>query len=243
MTHHRPLLPTSPGCCCLNCCLNCCCCCCCEIFGLHVTWCAAAAAQVKRVTIVGRRGPAQAAWTGKELREILNTLPDVAVEIEPAELAIVESPQDKAEMKAARVKKRCVDMLKKKLAANETAAATTAAAEEEDDEESSPSKALALRFCLSPSVLHAGDASGSGGGSGSSSQGRRLRGVSFTRMALEGDAGKQRAVPAAAAADGEDDGGSEEEEEEEEEIGTELLLRSVGYRSVAMEGLPWNDAW
>ena len=208
-----------------------------------MTWCAAAAAQVKRVTIVGRRGPAQAAWTGKELREILNTLPDVAVEIEPAELAIVESPQDKAEMKAARVKKRCVDMLKKKLAANETAAATTAAAEEEDDEESSPSKALALRFCLSPSVLHAGDASGSGGGSGSSSQGRRLRGVSFTRMALEGDAGKQRAVPAAAAADGEDDGGSEEEEEEEEEIGTELLLRSVGYRSVAMEGLPWNDAW
>jgi hypothetical protein len=203
-----------------------------------VTWCAAAAAQVKRVTIVGRRGPAQAAWTGKELREILNTLPDVAVEIEPAELAIVESPQDKAEMKAARVKKRCVDMLKKKLAANETAAATTAAAEEEDDEESSPSKALALRFCLSPSVLHAGDASGSGGGSGSSSQGRRLRGVSFTRMALEGDAGKQRAVPAAAAADGEDDGG-----EEEEEIGAELLLRSVGYRSVAMEGLPWNDAW
>jgi hypothetical protein len=193
---------------------------------------------VKRVTIVGRRGPAQAAWTGKELREILNTLPDVAVEIEPAELAIVESPQDKAEMKAARVKKRCVDMLKKKLAANETAAATTAAAEEEDDEESSPSKALALRFCLSPSVLHAGDASGSGGGSGSSSQGRRLRGVSFTRMALEGDAGKQRAVPAAAAADGEDDGG-----EEEEEIGAELLLRSVGYRSVAMEGLPWNDAW
>jgi hypothetical protein len=203
-----------------------------------VTWCAAAAAQVKRVTIVGRRGPAQAAWTGKELREILNTLPDVAVEIEPAELAIVESPQDKAEMKAARVKKRCVDMLKKKLAANETAAATTAAAEEEDDEESSPSKALALRFCLSPSVLHAEDASGSGG-SGSSSQGRRLRGVSFTRMALEGDAGKQRAVPAA---DGEDDGGSEEEEEEEE-IGAELLLRSVGYRSVAMEGLPWNDAW
>jgi len=194
---------------------------------------------VKRVTIVGRRGPAQAAWTGKELREILNTLPDVAVEIEPAELAIVESPQDKAEMKAARVKKRCVDMLKKKLAANETAAATTAAAEEEDDEESSPSKALALRFCLSPSVLHAGDASGSGGsGSGSSSQGRRLRGVSFTRMALEGDAGKQRAVPAAAAADGEDDGG-----EEEEEIGAELLLRSVGYRSVAMEGLPRNDAW
>ena len=211
-----------------------------------MTWCAAAAAQVKRVTIVGRRGPAQAAWTGKELREILNTLPDVAVEIEPAELAIVESPQDKAEMKAARVKKRCVDMLKKKLAANETAAATTAAAEEEeeddDDEESSPSKALALRFCLSPSVLHAGDASGSGSGSGSSSQGRRLRGVSFTRMALEGDAGKQRAVPAAAAADGEDDG-EEEEEEEEEEIGAELLLRSVGYRSVAMEGLPRNDAW
>ena len=43
---------------------------------------------VKRVTIVGRRGPAQAAWTGKELREILNTLPDVAVEIEAAELAV-----------------------------------------------------------------------------------------------------------------------------------------------------------
>ena len=54
---------------------------------------------VKRVTIVGRRGPAQAAWTGKELREILNTLPDVAVEIEAAELAVTDSPEDQAEMK------------------------------------------------------------------------------------------------------------------------------------------------
>ena len=51
-------------------------------------------------------------WTGKELREILNTLPDVAVEIDPADIAMTESPEDKAEMKAARVKKRCVGMLK-----------------------------------------------------------------------------------------------------------------------------------
>ncbi len=161
---------------------------------------------VKRVTIVGRRGPAQAAWTGKELREILNTLPDVEVEIDPSELAVTESPQDKAEMKAARVKKRCVGMLLKKL--------------EEPSASAGASKTLSLRFCLSPAELHATPSLGNIS---------RLTGVSFTHMTLEGEAGKQRAVAIEGA--------------EPERMEAQLLLRSVGYRSVEMDGLPWDDSW
>ena len=88
-------------------------------------------------------GVSRAAWTGKELREILNKLgDDVAVEIDPAELALTERPQDQEEMAKARVKKRCVDMLRKKLKANEKEGGAEGAG-----------KTLALRFCLSPTEL------------------------------------------------------------------------------------------
>ena len=88
-------------------------------------------------------GVGRAAWTGKELREILNKLgDDVAVEIDPAELALTERPQDQEEMAKARVKKRCVDMLRKKLKANE-----------KEGPREGAGKTLALRFCLSPTEL------------------------------------------------------------------------------------------
>ena len=48
-------------------------------------------------------------------------------------------------------------------------------------------------------------------------------------MSLEGEAGKQRAKAIKGA--------------EPERMEAELLLRSVGYRSVEMEGLPWNESW
>ena len=48
-------------------------------------------------------------------------------------------------------------------------------------------------------------------------------------MALEGEAGKQRAVAVDGAA--------------AEVLPAQLMLRSVGYRSVDMAGLPWNDSW
>lgn len=70
---------------------------------------------VRRVDVVGRRGPAQAAWTGKELREILFKLgDDVAVELSSEDLALTAGTADQAEMKKARVKKRCVEMLHKR---------------------------------------------------------------------------------------------------------------------------------
>jgi len=75
---------------------------------------------------------------------VLNKLgDDVAVSIEPAELALTERPQDQEEMAKARVKKRCVDMLRKKLKANE----------KEGPREEGAGKTLALRFCLSPTEL------------------------------------------------------------------------------------------
>ena len=163
----------------------------------------------------------------------------MAVEISAEELALVKSAPDQAEMKAARVKKRCVEMLAKKLKATDggdtqaeegvsgihlhspvclpvsippsarVVCDVNAAAGEQG-------RALALRFCLSPTGLIAGE-------------GGALAAVEFGKMALEGEAGKQRAVPVDGAAP--------------EVIPAQLMLRSVGYRSVEMAGLPWNDSW
>jgi NADPH-dependent glutamate synthase beta subunit-like oxidoreductase len=55
---------------------------------------------VRRVHVVGRRGPVQAAWTGKEVRELLTGI-GAAVGFADGELATAEaSAADAAEMKA-----------------------------------------------------------------------------------------------------------------------------------------------
>lgn len=68
---------------------------------------------VKEVHLLGRRGPVQAAFTPKELREMLS-LEGVQVKMDPEVFKV--SPACEAEMKATRMKKRVFDILSKALA-------------------------------------------------------------------------------------------------------------------------------
>lgn len=63
---------------------------------------------IKKVFLVGRRGPTQIACTAKELRELLG-LKGVDVIVQPSDLAT--SGLDEEEMKASRIHKRVYDLL------------------------------------------------------------------------------------------------------------------------------------
>ena len=63
---------------------------------------------VRRVVMVGRRGVAQAAFSPKELRELLN-LPGVRVTVDPMELAL--EPEDEADLAAHRPRRRAYEAI------------------------------------------------------------------------------------------------------------------------------------
>jgi adrenodoxin-NADP+ reductase len=65
---------------------------------------------IRRVVLVGRRGPAQTACTPKELRELLS-LPGVRVSAPPEQLAL--QPEDAQELSSSRVRRRAVEELLK----------------------------------------------------------------------------------------------------------------------------------
>ncbi|KAK0645543.1 NADPH:adrenodoxin oxidoreductase-like protein [Cercophora newfieldiana] len=93
---------------------------------------ALARSRIKRVHIVGRRGPMQAAFTTKEVRELMR-LPSVA--FHPFDTALI--PPDRSSL--PRAAKRLTDIL---LKGSPTAP-------------SHASKSWSLDFCLSPSAFHA----------------------------------------------------------------------------------------
>ncbi|KAL4420950.1 hypothetical protein ABPG77_004579 [Micractinium sp. CCAP 211/92] len=68
---------------------------------------------VQEVHLLGRRGPVQAAFTPKELRELLG-LQGVQVRMRPEDFQL--NPACQAEMKATRMKKRVYEILQKALA-------------------------------------------------------------------------------------------------------------------------------
>ncbi|CAI0543395.1 unnamed protein product [Linum tenue] len=65
---------------------------------------------IRKVYLVGRRGPAQAACTAKELREILGTK---KVQIHIKEEDLHKSPEDEEELKNSRIRKRVYELLSK----------------------------------------------------------------------------------------------------------------------------------
>ncbi|KAL0029968.1 hypothetical protein WJX77_010608 [Trebouxia sp. C0004] len=65
---------------------------------------------VTEVHLIGRRGPVQAAFTPKELREMLS-MAGVSLHIAPEVMKV--TPVDEAEMKATRMKRRVYDILSK----------------------------------------------------------------------------------------------------------------------------------
>ncbi|MFH8341983.1 FAD-dependent oxidoreductase [Streptomyces sp. AM6-12] len=149
---------------------------------------ALAASGVGEVRMVARRGPAQARFTTKELRE-LGTLPGAQVVVEPGDLAL--DPADPETLPA--VQRRNLDVLRGWA-------------------ERPPSKAgrhIRLRFFLRPVELLA--------------DGGRVGAVRFERTAPDGRGGVTGTG-------------------QYEETPAQLVLRSVGYRGVPLDGLPFDEA-
>jgi ferredoxin--NADP+ reductase len=156
----------------------------------HPALTALAASRVTDVHMVGRRGPSQARFTTKELRE-LGALPDTEVTVRPQELALDPAYLDPSPLSAAQ--RRNVEVLRGWAAA-----------------ESRPSsRRISLRFFLRPVELLA--------------DGGRVGAVRFERTVPDGRGGARGTG-------------------EFEEIEAQLVLRSVGYRGLPVEGLPFDAA-
>ncbi|QFQ95443.1 NADP oxidoreductase [Streptomyces phaeolivaceus] len=149
-----------------------------------------AASAVTHVHMVGRRGPSQARFTTKELRE-LSTLPDTQVTVKHEELELDPAYVDPSSLPAAR--RRNVEVLRGWATAPGPAARHR----------------IRLRFFLRPVELLA--------------DGDRVRGVRLERTAPDGRGGLTGTGRF-------------------EEIEAQLVLRSVGYLGVPLDGLPFDPA-
>ncbi|QNP68939.1 FAD-dependent oxidoreductase [Streptomyces roseirectus] len=152
---------------------------------------ALAASGVREVHMVGRRGPSQARFTTKELRE-LGGLPGVDVTTDARELALDPGYADPSGLPAAQ--RRNVEVLR-------------GWARPETD---SAGRRIHVRFFLRPVALLPGERG-------------RVGAVRFERTVPDGVGGVVGTG-------------------EFEEIRAELVLRSVGYRGVPLEGLPFDAA-
>ena len=150
-----------------------------------------AASGIAEVHMVGRRGPSQARFTTKELRE-LGGLTDTEVTVDPEALALDPGYTDSSALPA--VQRRTVEALRCWAAEPPRQAA----------------RRIRLRFFLRPVELLA-----DGGG--------RVGAVRFERTAPDGRGGVTGTG-------------------RYEDVPAQLVLRSVGYRGVPLEGLPFDAA-
>ncbi|GAA4312190.1 FAD-dependent oxidoreductase [Streptomyces venetus] len=149
---------------------------------------ALAASRVTEIHMVGRRGPSQARFTTKELRE-LGTLPETDVTVEPAEAASDPGYTDPSALPAPQ--RRNVEALRGWAEAPRGDAP----------------RRIRLRFFLRPVELLA--------------DGGHVGAVRFERTAPDGRGGVTGTG-------------------RYEDIEAQLVLRSVGYRGVPLEGLPFD---
>ncbi|MGV9989190.1 FAD-dependent oxidoreductase [Streptomyces sp. NPDC003374] len=151
---------------------------------------ALAGSRVGEIHMVGRRGPSQARFTTKELRE-LGALPDTDVVVDPRELALDPAHADLSALPAAQ--RRNVEVLRGWAAGPPTGAA----------------RRIRLRFFLRPVELLAVRG--------------RVGAVRFERTVPDGDGGVRGTG-------------------RYEDVEAQLVLRSVGYRGVPLDGLPFDAA-
>jgi ferredoxin--NADP+ reductase len=143
-------------------------------------------ARIREIVMVGRRGPAQAAFTTPELQE-LGELAGADLIVDPRDLEGAEPHDTNSERNLA---------VLRDYAAREP--------------EGKP-KRLVLRFLLSPVAI-----TGEG----------RVEAIELARNRLEADAtGALRAVAT----------------DERETLSTGIVFRSVGYRGVALPGVPFDE--
>ncbi|KAL9440664.1 hypothetical protein AB3S75_019351 [Citrus x aurantiifolia] len=154
---------------------------------------------IRKVYLVGRRGPVQAACTAKELREILG-IKNLYVHIREDDL--IKSPTDEEEMKNSRIQRRVYELLSK-------------AAASASSQPMSGQRELHFVFFRKPdSFLESNERSG------------HVSGVHFEKTALKGGGpGKQYAVGTG----------------EFEDLDCGMVLKSIGYKSVPVNGLPFDN--
>ncbi len=151
--------------------------------------------KVREVTLLGRRGPAQAAFTNPEIRE-LGEMADADIAVVPGEIEL--DPESRADLDASGDKD-----VSKKMEILEGYVGRPA---------SGSSRLLRLRFLVSPTRLID---DGSGG----------VAAVELVRNQLvrDGDRLAARAT------------------DQVETIPADMVFRSVGYRGVAIDGLPFDE--
>ncbi|WP_406443958.1 FAD-dependent oxidoreductase [Streptomyces sp. NBC_00631] len=150
---------------------------------------ALAASRIREVHVVGRRGPSQARFTTKELRELAG-LPETEVRVEPDELALDPACADPSALPAAR--RRNVEVLRGWGEAGGRGA----------------DRSIRLRFFLRPVELI--------------DEGGRVGAVVFERTEPDGRGGVRGTG-------------------RYETVEAQLVLRSIGYRGVPLEGLPFDE--
>ncbi len=156
------------------------------------------ASRVREVYLLGRRGPAQAAFTNPEIRE-LGELPGADVTAVPEEVELDALSRAELERTGDRGMARKVEILQ------EYARRVPAGRP----------RRLVVRFLVSPVAL-VGDEAGA------------VAGLRLARNELQATpAGTLQARPTGAV----------------EELPVGLVFRSVGYRGVAIPGVPFHDAW
>ncbi|MGW7611466.1 FAD-dependent oxidoreductase [Streptomyces sp. NPDC054766] len=149
---------------------------------------ALAASEVTEISMVGRRGPSQARFTTKELRE-LGSLPQAEISVDETELALDPAYLDPSGLPAAQ--RRNVEVLRGWAAAAPLG----------------HPRLIRPRFFLRPVELLA--------------DGGRVGAVRFERTVPDGAGGVTGTGRF-------------------EEIEAQLVLRSVGYRGVPLDGLPFD---
>jgi ferredoxin--NADP+ reductase len=150
--------------------------------------------KVREVYMLGRRGPAQAAFTNPEVRE-LGELEGADICVRPEEVTL--DPASQAELDASDD-----DTLKKKVAILQEFSRQPRAGKK---------RLLTLRFLVSPTELIAGPDGG-------------VRAMKLARNELYSENGKLQSRATGVV----------------EELPVDLVFRSVGYRGVPIDGLPFD---
>ncbi|XP_048598167.1 NADPH:adrenodoxin oxidoreductase, mitochondrial isoform X1 [Brassica napus] len=155
---------------------------------------------IRKVYLVGRRGPVQAALTAKELREILG-IKNLHIRIKETDLSV--TPADEEEMKSSRARKRIYELLSK-----------AAAAAKGTSEGDCGQRELHFVFFRQPERFLESDESKG-----------HVSGVNLEKTILESvGSGKQIAVGTG----------------EFEDINCSMVLKAIGYKSVPVNGLPFD---
>ncbi len=156
---------------------------------------ALAQSRIQNICVVGRRGPAQAKFTTKELREFAE-LDNCRAFIDTAELELNEASAAEIADKRGTVNKKNMELFKRFA---------------ESKADARP-RLCRFTFLKSPARLEGG---------------KRIERVVFEKNELAGE-------PFAQSARGSG---------ETFELGCDILFRSIGYRGVAIAGVPFHEKW